>query len=70
MAITFVGVETYDLRFPTSRTLAGADASPRAALGGDQRMISCAKQPANTAPGVFPFWSNRNSGMIKGRIAI
>ena len=26
MAITFVGVETYDLRFPTSRTLAGSDA--------------------------------------------
>ena len=26
MPITFVGVETYDLRFPTSRTLAGSDA--------------------------------------------
>jgi L-fuconate dehydratase len=26
VAITFVGVETYDLRFPTSRTLAGSDA--------------------------------------------
>lgn len=26
MAITFVGIEAYDLRFPTSRTLAGSDA--------------------------------------------
>src|SRR5690348_16033353 len=26
MSITFVGVETYDLRFPTSQTLAGSDA--------------------------------------------